>query len=233
MSFRIREETASSLMEPNFIRDVHDLIDAHDPPVIRTVDVERASPTDQYSDRTFISVMLGASSTRSPRVDLIGVDASGNLALDAGFPRSMAKRREMIEGLDLTSASSVRVSNLPDREPPWLPNVPFMERLLRFTSWSPNWDGDGAAHIDVRTAIKALVTAQACGVIAGDAFVAPSPDGSLLLQWDFRDGSTVELFIEESGFESAVIVKETEVKEVPLTGLSDLRRLLYQRALAT
>lgn len=110
------------------------------------------------------------------------------------------------------------------------PSLQFFQRLLKFTSWAPNWDGQGADHVPIELAMEALEIAQASMPVAGEPFVAPATDGSLLLQWDFSDSSRVELFVEEPGkWDSVTLVEGGQVREIEISGLRDLLRLLYER----
>src|SRR3954468_19268356 len=73
----------------------------------------------------------------------------------------------------------------------------FVDRILNFVSWEPKWDGARAKPIAVPIAKKATLLARKSLVFAPEPFVAPAPDGSILLQWDLRDGSSVEIFVNE------------------------------------
>ena len=108
----------------------------------------------------------------------------------------------------------------------------FVSRLLRFVEWEPGWDGEAAEHIDHATAQKALEVALAMRTVAPEPFVAPAPSGSLLLQWDFRDGTYVDVFVDsDSEFpaEAALVLKGV-VHEIELTEPATLRTLLRKRA---
>ena len=111
-------------------------------------------------------------------------------------------------------------------------SLSFFSRLLRFVEWEPGWDGEAAEHIDHATAQKALEIALSMRAIASEPFVAPAPSGSLLLQWDFRDGTYVDVFVDsDSEFpaEAALVLKGV-VHEIELTEPATLRTLLRKRA---
>ena len=111
-------------------------------------------------------------------------------------------------------------------------SLDFLSRLLRFVAWEPGWDGERAEHIDHDTAVRALVTAISMRAVAPEPFIAPAPSGSLLLQWDFDDGASVEIYVDsETGFpDSAALTCEGIVYEVGLIDPSALRSLLAERA---
>ncbi len=107
----------------------------------------------------------------------------------------------------------------------------FIRRLLEFVGWQPGWDGEAAEHVEISTALSAVETAQAMLEVAAEPFVAPAPSGSLLLQWDFADGTSVEVYVDgEAAFpEWAVLTREDVVHEVRLDGPGALRSLLERR----
>ena len=109
----------------------------------------------------------------------------------------------------------------------------FIGRLFEFVEWGPGWDGAGAEHVAHGTAEKALTTARRMRVIAPEPFVAPAPTGSLLLQWDFADGVSVEVYVDsEEDFPAwaAVALGGGNVHEVELSGLASLEALLRKYA---
>ena len=117
----------------------------------------------------------------------------------------------------------------PSPKPPFFD---FISRLLEFVEWAPGWDGAGAEHVDHATAKAALATAQSMRAVAPEPFVAPAPSGSLLLQWDFADERSVEVYVDsESEFPAtATLTREGVVHEVELTGPAALRSLLEEHA---
>ena len=111
-------------------------------------------------------------------------------------------------------------------------SLSFFSRLLKFVEWEPGWDGEAAEHIDHATAQKAMEVALAMRPVAPEPFVAPAPSGSLLLQWDFHDGTYVDVFVDsDSEFpaEAALVLKGV-VHEIELTEPATLRTLLAERA---
>ena len=108
----------------------------------------------------------------------------------------------------------------------------FIGRLFKFVEWSPGWDGAGAEHVAHGTAEKALKTARRMRGIAPEPFVAPAPTGSLLLQWDFADGVSVEVYVDsEEDFPAwAAVARGGNVHEVELSGLASLEALLRKCA---
>ena len=122
-----------------------------------------------------------------------------------------------------------------DEPPPDSPGalpLEFFFRLLRFVEWEPGWDGAEAEHVDRATAERALRTAKDMLAVAPEPFVAPAPSGSLLLQWDFPGGRSVEVYVDgETDFpESATLTREGVVYEVDLAGPAALRSLLAEHA---
>ncbi|MYI83461.1 MAG: hypothetical protein F4056_09340 [Chloroflexi bacterium] len=119
----------------------------------------------------------------------------------------------------------------PATSPRSLP-MQFLVRLLQFVEWGPGWDGAGAEHVDRATAEVALRTAESMLTAAPEPFVAPAPSGSLLLQWDFADGSSVEVYVDsETDFPSAAtLTRDGVVYEVELIGPTTLRSLLEEHA---
>ena len=110
----------------------------------------------------------------------------------------------------------------------------LIERLLRFVAWEPGWDGESAERIETQTAFRAMKTAKDMLPAAAEPFVAPALGGSLLLQWDFDDGTSVEVYVDsDTAFpESAALDRDGIVYEVPLTGHDSLRSLLENRTAA-
>ena len=110
----------------------------------------------------------------------------------------------------------------------------LIERLLRFVAWEPGWDGESAEQIETQTAFRAMKTAKDMLPVAAEPFVAPALGGSLLLQWDFADGTSVEVYVDPDATfpESAALDRGGIVYEVPLTGHESLRCLLENRTAA-
>lgn len=108
----------------------------------------------------------------------------------------------------------------------------FIFRLLEFVEWSPGWDGADAEHVARATAQKAMETARRTRGIAPEPFVAPAPTGSLLLQWDFADGVSVEVYVDgEEDFPAwAAVALGGNIHEVELSGLASLEALLRKYA---
>ena len=108
----------------------------------------------------------------------------------------------------------------------------FIGRLFEFVEWGHGWDGAEAEHVAHGTAEKALKTARRMRVIAPEPFVAPAPTGSLLLQWDFADGVSVEVYVDsEEDFPAwAAVALGGNVHEVELSGLASLEALLRKYA---
>ncbi len=111
-------------------------------------------------------------------------------------------------------------------------SLDFLSRLLTFVEWRPGWDGGAAEHVDHVTAERAIAIARTMRAVAPEPFVAPAPSGSLLLQWDFREGASVEVFVDsDSEFpEFAAVTREGQVHEVALTDAANLRALLAEHA---
>lgn len=106
----------------------------------------------------------------------------------------------------------------------------FWGRLLTFVEWAPNWDGHGAEHVSRETAERAAHVAEQVYGVAREPFVAPAGDGTLLLQWDFRGGVSVETFVGPPGsvWEAAVETLDGHSSEVPIGSLADLRKTLVR-----
>ncbi len=104
----------------------------------------------------------------------------------------------------------------------------FIGRLLEFAAWEPGWDGDAAERVEPSTARRAAEIARDMLPVAAEPFVAPAPGGSLLLQWDFAGGTSVEVYADgEPAFpERAVLTRGNVVHEVRLDGPGALRSLL-------
>ena len=114
------------------------------------------------------------------------------------------------------------------------PSGDFVFRLLRFVEWQPGWDGERAEHITHVTAQRAIEIARRTLDVAPEPFVAPAPSGSLLLQWDFADETSVEVYAdEEDEFpEWAAVTLDGAIHEVALFGPDHLARVLTDRATA-
>lgn len=110
-------------------------------------------------------------------------------------------------------------------------SVEFLSKLLKFVAWAPGWDGERAEHVEQVTAVRAIETALSMRAVVPEPFVAPAPSGALLLQWDFADGASVEIFVDsETEFpEEAAVTDEGAVYEVSLSGSAALRSLLAER----
>ena len=104
----------------------------------------------------------------------------------------------------------------------------FIGRLLEFVAWEPGWDGDAAERVEASTARRAADIARDMLTVAAEPFVAPAPSGSLLLQWDFAGGESVEVYTDgEAAFpERAALTRQGAVHEVRLDGPGALRCLL-------
>ena len=92
----------------------------------------------------------------------------------------------------------------------------FIDRVLRFVSWAPRWDGRNADHITPEVAKLATLLAQASLQFGPEPFVAPADDGSLLLKWDLADGLSVEVFVDGQPWDSLTLITKTEVQEMPI-----------------
>ena len=99
---------------------------------------------------------------------------------------------------------------------------------------APGWDGEDAEPISHATANRAVEAADLMLAVAPEPFVAPAPTGALLLQWDFPDGRSVEVFIDADEHPPicAVVTTGDVIEEVPLSGLEQLRDVLERRAAA-
>ena len=108
----------------------------------------------------------------------------------------------------------------------------FVSRLVKFLSWKPGWDGESADPITARVAVAAYVIAKGVWDIAPEPFVAPSPDGSLSLQWEFPDNSSVEIYVEEDDprLTWAILTDDGVLHERTLETEDALRELLQERA---
>ena len=132
-------------------------------------------------------------------------------------------------------------------EPPVLHNIPldveiprwrvskaFRDRLWKFTKWSRGWDGEeeGAERIAYPTAGTALAITGRMMDIAGEPFIAPATDGSLVLVWKFEDRSSVEVYVEpdEERPTWASVTEGGAVDEVTLKDDDSLTALLKDRA---
>lgn len=112
-------------------------------------------------------------------------------------------------------------------------SMELQQRVMEFVSWLPDWSGHSSERIDCKLATHALSIASDMGRIAGEPFVAPTADGTLLLQWDFDNDTSIEVYVEsDSQFpESAVVDAEGEVSDVKLSSTRDLKRLLRKHTL--
>ena len=128
------------------------------------------------------------------------------------------------------------VKQEPARAKPPIPSdlvlsAEFLSRILKFVAWAPGWDGERAEHIDHVTAVRAMEAASSMRPVVSEPFVAPAPSGALLLQWDFTDGSSVEVYVDdETEFPaSAALTDDDIVYEIDLSGPGALRSLLAKR----
>lgn len=135
------------------------------------------------------------------------------------------------DALAVDSLSVTRRGELPSTVPMRC-SLDFFHRLLEFVEWEPGWDGETAEHVEISTARTAIEVAQNMLSVAAEPFVAPAPSGSLLLQWDFADRTSVEVYVDsEGGFpEWAALTLEGVVYEVQLAGPAALLSLLNKRA---
>ena len=111
---------------------------------------------------------------------------------------------------------------------PW---IVFISRLLEFVAREPGRDGDAAGRVDHLTARQALETAASMQAVAPVPFVTPTSGGALLLQWDFRDGTSVEIYFDGEGDfpEHSALTRGGVVYEIDLAGPASLRALLQDR----
>ena len=116
--------------------------------------------------------------------------------------------------------------------PDMILSAEFLSRILKFVAWAPGWDGERAEHIDHVTAVRAMEAASSMRPVVSEPFVAPAPSGALLLQWDFTDGSSVEVYVDdETEFPaSAALTDDDIVYEIDLGDPGALRSLLAERA---
>lgn len=124
--------------------------------------------------------------------------------------------------------SAIEVSRL--GTPPELSEM-FVERILRFVSWAPAWDGQDASTVAVDATKRAVLIARRSLRYGPEPFVAPAADGSLLLQWDFPDGSSVECFVTSDGFDHISLTDDSgQVREVPVKSEDDLMSFLSRHS---
>lgn len=110
----------------------------------------------------------------------------------------------------------------------------ILSNALRFVSWLPDWDGEAAERVDPELALNALDIANRMSPVAGEPKVAPAIDGSLLLEWDFAGGSTIEVFVETAGIfpDCAVLEDGDLIEEIELSNGDDLQSLLRAHSLS-
>lgn len=83
----------------------------------------------------------------------------------------------------------------------------FMERLNEFAKLTPNWDSYGADVVSIVALREAERIAEASLAVAPEPFVAPCPDGEVLLRWTLPNKNHVEYFTcDEWGDEAALIL---------------------------
>lgn len=104
----------------------------------------------------------------------------------------------------------------------------FIRRLYEFVSWKPDWDEQGAAPVDAESALRAMQIAQRALEVAAEPYAVPAHDGSVLLIWDFPNGTRVEFFVDESDdWEPASVTRRNESPETAeVASLDDLIELL-------
>jgi hypothetical protein len=93
----------------------------------------------------------------------------------------------------------------------------FIERLFRFTSWKPGWNGEGSEPIPPDVATHAYhIAEESVAELGLEPFVAPAPDGSVLLRWTVPNaGPVIELFVDTSpDLESLALMVEDETREI-------------------
>ena len=100
-----------------------------------------------------------------------------------------------------------------------------------FVAREPGWDGEDSERVDHLTARQALETAASMQAVAPVPFVAPTFSGALLLQWDFPDGTSVEIYFDGDGDfpEHSALTSCGLVYEIELAGPASLRALLQDR----
>ena len=105
-------------------------------------------------------------------------------------------------------------------------------RLLRFVALEPGWDGALSEPVARSTVVRACALARSLRDVVPDPFVTPATDGSLLLQWDFTDGASIEVYVsaDQPAPDSAAVVIDSIVHEVTLDGDITLRGILEARA---
>ena len=106
-----------------------------------------------------------------------------------------------------------------------------LREVMQFVSWLPDWAGHSSDRIDYKLATHALKIASDMRTVAREPLIAPTVDGTLLLQWDFEDDSSVEVYVEsDSQFpKSAVLDVMGEISDVELLSEDHLAMLLKQR----
>ena len=119
----------------------------------------------------------------------------------------------------------------PTDTPQWHVSKAFRDRVWKYAFWDEGWE-EGAERITYPTAGTALVIADRMADIAGDPFVAPATDGSLILLWKFEDRSSVEVYIDpdEDHPTWASVIEGGAVDEITLEDDGSLVALLKDRA---
>lgn len=110
----------------------------------------------------------------------------------------------------------------------------ILRRAMRFVSWRKDWHAEGAERIRWEVAVRALKIADQMKPIAGEPFLGPATDGSLLLKWRFGEETSVEVYVEnDAEFPDCVVTsKGREVVDEDLAGEAHLGMILSTNALA-
>lgn len=99
----------------------------------------------------------------------------------------------------------------------------FVDRLSRFLLLDVGWDGASGEPVPFEVANRAATIAFSTLEFAPEPFVAPSPDGSLLLQWDVAPERSIEFYVDEAGtYENLSLIVDAEVREIPIRSVGDL-----------
>ena len=84
---------------------------------------------------------------------------------------------------------------------------PIQEKIDELVLLGEDWDSEGAEAIPDEVAKRAGGIAESVSDIAGDPFIAPAPDGSVFLEWEFPSKASIAIFVEDEVFPPAASVK--------------------------
>jgi hypothetical protein len=100
----------------------------------------------------------------------------------------------------------------------------FLRRIFSIVAMPEDWNGGSEARIEPATAAAAVRLASASTRVAPEPAVGPSPDGSVLLEWNPAPAVAMEAYVPPPGVEGyeVVVSRSGEVVDTRLATLDDV-----------